>query len=80
MWPTGYPPFSFTNTCEKTNLNGVVRLMAADGLQGWPWRKCRRWRGGAAIFPSGVVNLLDRDILEMEAMIATMSSGLTGIS
>lgn len=51
---------------ETASLNRVPRLMAADGLQGWPRRKRRRQRAGPAVTPPGVVNLLERDFLALE--------------
>lgn len=51
---------------ESAGLNRVARLMAADGLQGWPRRKRRRTRGSPAVTPPGVVNLLERDFLALE--------------
>lgn len=46
---------------ESASLNRVARLMAADGLQGWPRRKRRGKRGSQSVTPPGVVNLLERD-------------------
>lgn len=57
---------------ETASLNRVARLMAADGLQGWPRRKRRGQRGSPAVTPTGavtppgVVNLLERDFLALE--------------
>lgn len=51
---------------ESASLNRIARLMAADGLQGWPRRKRRRTRGSPAVTPPGVVNLLERDFLALE--------------
>lgn len=51
---------------ESASLNRVARLMAADGLQGWPRRKHRGKRGRPAVTPPGVVNLLERDFLALE--------------
>ncbi|KKY05625.1 transposase, partial [Xanthomonas phaseoli pv. phaseoli] len=51
---------------ETASLNRVARLMAADGLQGWPRRKRRGQRGSPAVTPPGVVNLLERDFLALE--------------
>ena len=46
---------------ECVSLNRVARLMATDGLQGWPRRKKRRIGGKPNARPSGVDNLLERD-------------------
>ncbi|MGE8270346.1 MAG: IS3 family transposase [Stenotrophomonas geniculata] len=51
---------------ESASLNRVARLMAADGLQGWPRRKRRGQRASPAVTPPGVVNLLERDFLALE--------------
>ncbi|WP_459042051.1 DDE-type integrase/transposase/recombinase, partial [Stenotrophomonas sp. PSU-St19] len=51
---------------EIASLNRVARLMAADGLQGWPRRKRRGKRGSPSETPPGVVNLLERDFLALE--------------
>ncbi|MCR8713118.1 IS3 family transposase [Stenotrophomonas indicatrix] len=51
---------------ESASLNRVARLMAADGLQGWPRRKRRGARCSPAVTPPGVVNLLERDFLALE--------------
>ncbi|HFT6995057.1 TPA: IS3 family transposase, partial [Stenotrophomonas maltophilia] len=51
---------------EIASLNRVARLMAADGLQGWPRRKRRGKRGSPSVTPPGVVNLLERDFLALE--------------
>ncbi|KGM50925.1 hypothetical protein N799_14415, partial [Lysobacter arseniciresistens ZS79] len=39
---------------ESASLNRVARLMAADGLQGWPRPKRRGQRGRPALTPPGV--------------------------
>lgn len=46
---------------ESTSLNRVARLMAANGLQGWPQRKKRRFNQRPGSRPVGVGNLLERD-------------------
>lgn len=46
---------------ESASLNRVARLMAADGLQGWPQRKKRRSGHKPGSRPVGVENLLGRD-------------------
>jgi putative transposase len=50
---------------ERVSLNRVARLMAADGLQGWPRRK-RRYFGRPTTRPAGVRNLLERDFNALE--------------
>lgn len=49
-----------------SNAGRVARLMAADGLQGWPHRKRRGRHATPAMTPPGVVNLLERDFLALE--------------
>jgi putative transposase len=49
----------------SASLNRVARLMAAQGLQGWPRRKRRRF-GRSAGRPEGVDNLLERDFTALE--------------
>lgn len=51
---------------ESASLNRVARLMAVDGLQGWPRRKRRGQRAGPAVTPPGVRNLLERDFVALE--------------
>lgn len=51
---------------ETASLNRVARLMAADGLQGWPRRKRRGQRPIPAVAPPGVSNLLERDFFALE--------------
>ncbi|QKD86753.1 IS3 family transposase [Xanthomonas axonopodis pv. vasculorum] len=51
---------------ETASLNRVARLMAADGLQGWPRRKRGGQRAGPAVTPPGVTNLLERDFVALE--------------
>jgi putative transposase len=51
---------------ETASLNRVARLMAADGLQGWPRPKRRGQRGQPALTPPGVRNLLERDFTALE--------------
>lgn len=46
---------------ECVSINRVARLMACDGLQGWPRRRKRRAGGKPGARPSGVENLLERD-------------------
>ena len=51
---------------EPVSLNRVARLMAEDGLQGWPRPKRRGQRGRPALTPPGVRNLLERDFTALE--------------
>jgi|GEM_PF-759390 len=46
---------------ETASKNGVARLMAANGLQGWPRKKERGQRGRPSLPPPGVCNHLQRD-------------------
>ena len=46
---------------QRVGLNRVARLMAADGLQGWPRPKRRGMRARPALTPPGVRNRLERD-------------------
>lgn len=50
---------------EQVSLNRVARLMAADGLQGWPRRKKRR-SGKPGGRPLGVHNVLERNFTALE--------------
>lgn len=50
---------------EAVSLNRVARLMAANGLQGWPRRRKRRY-GGPESRPVGVRNMLERDFTAAE--------------
>lgn len=51
---------------ETASLNRVARLMAADGLQGWPRLKRRGQRGQPGVAPLGVRNWLERDFFALE--------------
>jgi putative transposase len=51
---------------ERASLNRVARLMAIDGLQGWPRPKRRGQRGCPALTPPGVRNRLERDFTALE--------------
>lgn len=51
---------------ETASLNRVARLMAAEGLQGWPRPKRRGQRGHPALTPPGVRNQLERDFTALE--------------
>ena len=50
---------------EQLSLNRVARLMAAEGLQGWP-RKKGRGRKAASLRPLGIRNHLKRDFTALE--------------
>ena len=51
---------------ETASLNRVARLMARDGLQGWPRKKRRGKRAKPNLPPPGVRNLLERDFTALE--------------
>ena len=51
---------------ETASLNRVARLMAVDGLQGWPRPKRRGQRAQPTLTPPGVRNLLERDFTALE--------------
>lgn len=51
---------------QSLSLNRVARLMAADGLKGWPRPKRRGQRGKPALTPPGVRNRLERDFSALE--------------
>ena len=51
---------------EVARKNRIARLMAAEGLQGWPRKKKRGQRGKPALPPPGVKNLLERDFTATE--------------
>ena len=51
---------------ETISKNRVARLMAADGLQGWPRKKRRGQYGKAGLPPPGVKNVLERDFNTLE--------------
>lgn len=51
---------------ETASRNRIARLMAADGLQGWPRKKQRGQRGKPGLPPPGVGNLLERDFHALE--------------
>lgn len=50
---------------ETASLNRVARLMATNGIQGWP-RKKRRGRGKPGQRPIGIANHLQRDFTATE--------------
>ncbi|HDQ4074430.1 TPA: IS3 family transposase [Pseudomonas aeruginosa] len=51
---------------ETVSLNRVVRLMAAERIQGWPRRKRRGFGRVASGRPAGVKNLLERNFTAQE--------------
>lgn len=51
---------------HSLSLNRVARLMAADGLQGWPRPKRRGQQGRPALTLPGVLNRLERDFSALE--------------
>ncbi|EAQ95913.1 Transposase [Congregibacter litoralis KT71] len=51
---------------ETASKNRIARLMARDGLQGWPRKKKRGQRGRPGLPPPGVRNLLERDFNALE--------------
>ena len=55
-----------TDEGESLSLNRVARLMAADGMAGWPRRKRRGMRGKPVLPPPGVRNHLERDFSALE--------------
>ncbi|GJM09868.1 MAG: integrase [Lysobacteraceae bacterium] len=55
-----------SETGETASLNRVARLMAADGLQGWPRRKKRGQRAKLVTPLPDVQNLLERDFVALE--------------
>lgn len=55
-----------TDEGETASKNRIARLMADDGLQGWPRKKKRGVRGKPGLPPPGVHNLLERDFTALE--------------
>lgn len=51
---------------ETASKNRIARLMAADGLQGWPRKKKRGQRGNPGLPPPDIENLLKRDFTALE--------------
>jgi putative transposase len=51
---------------QRVGLNRVARLMAADGLQGWPCPKRQGTPARPALTPPGVRNRLKRDFTALE--------------
>lgn len=55
-----------TDEGETASLNRVARLMAVNGLQGWPRRKHRGHKGRPSQRPDHVTNHLERDFTALE--------------
>lgn len=55
-----------TDAGETASKNRIARLMATNGLQGWPRKKKRGQRGKPGLPPAGVQNLLERDFTALE--------------
>ena len=55
-----------TDEGETASKNRIARLMAAEGLQGWPRKKNRGQRGKPGLPPPGVENRLERDFVALE--------------
>ncbi|TDN66101.1 integrase-like protein [Halothiobacillus neapolitanus] len=51
---------------ETASRNRIARLMAANGIYGWPRRKGRRWAGRFSQRPYHVRNHLRRDFTALE--------------
>ena len=51
---------------EIVSKNRIARLMAADGLFGWPRKKKRGQRAQPSLPPPGIRNLLERDFTALE--------------
>lgn len=51
---------------QRASVNRGARLMAVDGLQGWPRSKRRGQCARPALIPPGVRNLLERDSTALE--------------
>lgn len=54
------------NDGESISLNRVARIMATNGLQGWPRRKKRGIRGKVQLYSPLVENHLNRDFKALE--------------
>jgi putative transposase len=50
---------------ESASLNRIARLMATNGIQGWPRQKNKRWKTSSSR-PAGISNHLDRDFTALE--------------
>lgn len=55
-----------TDEGETASKNRVARLMASEGLQGWPRKKRKGQRGKPGLPPPQVRNLLERDFNALE--------------
>ncbi|TCO73701.1 putative transposase [Chromatocurvus halotolerans] len=55
-----------THEGETASRNRIARLMASEGLQGWPRRKKRGQRAKPALSPPGIENRLNRDFSALE--------------
>ena len=55
-----------TDEGETASKNRIARLMAAEGLQGWPRKKNREQHGNPGLPPPGVESVLERDFVALE--------------
>lgn len=55
-----------TEEGETASKNRIARLMAVNGLQGWPRKKNRGQRGKPGLPPPGIRNHLKRDFMALE--------------
>ena len=55
-----------TDEGETASKNRVARLMASEGLQGWPRKKRKGQRGKSGLPPPQARNLLERDFNALE--------------
>ena len=55
-----------TEEGETASKNRIARLMAVNGLQGWPRKKKRGQRGKPGLPPPGIRNHLERDFKALE--------------
>jgi putative transposase len=51
---------------ESASLDRLARLMATDGLQGWPRRKSRDQRGSPSLTPPSERNVVERNFAALE--------------
>ena len=63
---------------ETASKNRIARLMAGDGLQGWPRKKRRGQRGQPSLPVPGVRNLLERDFTAGLRRSSVLRSGAFG--
>jgi putative transposase len=54
---------------ETTSKNRIARLMAVNGLRGWPRKKKRGQRGKPSLLPPGIRNHLEWDFVALEPEI-----------